>query len=161
MQSNVDFFVRGWEIRPGGADFYVSGEDSVFPPLYMVKKCAPAEKIHRCAFWPNRAKQKIFRKCFHRCLEISSGRRIFAPMMTEPEDNEIGYCAECGAPIGNGRPDRKFCSPRCKSRWHNHKRHPEEGRVEARVLRILRRNREILAKLPEEEFIRPSPSGDL
>ena len=68
-------------------------------------------------------------------------------MMTEPEDNEIGYCAECGAPIGNGRPDRKFCSPRCKSRWHNHKRNPQEGRVEARVLRILRRNREILAKL--------------
>lgn len=68
-------------------------------------------------------------------------------MMIEPEDNGIGYCMECGAPIGNGRPDRKFCSPHCKNRWHNRKRNPQEGRVMLRVLRILRRNREILAKL--------------
>ena len=29
------------------------------------------------------------------------------------------HCLECGDPIPYGRSDRKYCSDRCRNRWHN------------------------------------------
>ena len=61
----------------------------------------------------------------------------------------IGYCLACGDVIeyGHGRPDRKFCSPACKNRWHNQRKAQSWRRYEQRVLRILEDNHEILDKL--------------
>lgn len=30
------------------------------------------------------------------------------------------HCLECGKEMAYGRPDRKFCSSRCKNKFHNH-----------------------------------------
>ena len=56
-------------------------------------------------------------------------------------------CLCCGDPIPYGRPDRKFCSTRCKNRWHNRRRYPSREIVEQRVIRILEQNHAILDRL--------------
>lgn len=57
-----------------------------------------------------------------------------------------GLCMECGARVGNGRTDRKFCSPECKNRYHNREsRRSLAGRRQ--VLSRLNRNYEILSGL--------------
>lgn len=35
-----------------------------------------------------------------------------------PTENHV-HCLECGDPIPYGRSDRKYCSDRCRNRWHN------------------------------------------
>jgi hypothetical protein len=52
----------------------------------------------------------------------------------------------CGKPLPPGRPDRKFCSSRCKSRWHN----DQTGRFNnyrLRVINAIDRNHRILCLL--------------
>lgn len=57
-----------------------------------------------------------------------------------------GLCMECGASLGNGRPDRKFCSNECKNRYHNREvRKSRAGKLQ--VLSRLNRNYEILSGL--------------
>ena len=65
-------------------------------------------------------------------------------------EEEIGHvvrCPQCGKVVGSGRPDKRFCSARCKNQWHNRQRSPSHDKEVQRVLRILNRNREILEKL--------------
>ena len=55
------------------------------------------------------------------------------------------YCLNCGTPL-YGRPDKLFCSERCKDIWHNtRKRQIRMSR--ASVIGILENNHEILARL--------------
>ena len=68
------------------------------------------------------------------------------PMTTDHTDYHC-YCLNCGAPIQVGRTDRKFCSDRCRSRYWNRIRYPKRENKDVEVLRILDRNRDILAKL--------------
>ena len=56
-------------------------------------------------------------------------------------------CLCCGDLILYGRPDRKFCSSTCKNRWHNRQKYPAQELVERRIIRILRRNHDILDRL--------------
>ena len=62
------------------------------------------------------------------------------------DNNHELHCLECGALLTYGRPDRKFCSPQCKNRWHNRKSRQWHYR-QARILSILERNHTILDHL--------------
>ncbi len=57
------------------------------------------------------------------------------------DDPEI-QCLECGGPI-YGRPDKKFCSPCCKNKYHGHLRHARE-KVRSKEMDILVQNYSIL-----------------
>lgn len=65
----------------------------------------------------------------------------------EEEIDHVVRCPQCGKVVGSGRPDKRFCSARCKNQWHNRQRSPSHDKEVQRVLRILNRNREILEKL--------------
>ena len=56
-------------------------------------------------------------------------------------------CLFCGTAIPFGRPDRKFCSPACKNKYHNRRKYPPRELMQRRVLRILDSNRHILDRL--------------
>lgn len=62
-------------------------------------------------------------------------------------DELMTFCLECGQHIGFGRPDRKFCSLRCKNRYHNKQRCMDWHAEQDRILRILSRNHDILERL--------------
>lgn len=62
------------------------------------------------------------------------------------QDARDGLCMECGERLGNGRPDRKFCSSECKNRYHNREFRASRGN-KLRVLSRLNRNYEILSGL--------------
>ena len=64
-----------------------------------------------------------------------------------PEKIPATHCLQCGDFIGYGRPDRKFCGPECKNRYHNQHRYPAREPQEERVLRVLRCNYNILRRL--------------
>ncbi len=53
------------------------------------------------------------------------------------------YCIECGHPLESGRPDRKFCSLRCKNEYHNHQARGPRS-MHLRVHSVLSRNYDIL-----------------
>ncbi|MBR6458503.1 MAG: DUF2116 family Zn-ribbon domain-containing protein [Bacteroidales bacterium] len=55
------------------------------------------------------------------------------------------YCLNCGAPL-YGRPDKLFCSDRCKDSWHNIRR-SRIRKKRSSVMSILDNNHEILAAL--------------
>lgn len=55
-------------------------------------------------------------------------------------------CLECGDPITYGRGDRKFCSDKCKNRYHNSIYHHRRA-VQVKVLRALSQNYRILEDL--------------
>ena len=60
-------------------------------------------------------------------------------------DEKLKYCLNCGAPL-HGRPDKLFCSERCKDSWHNtRKNRIKQSR--ASVLAILNNNHDILESL--------------
>lgn len=56
-------------------------------------------------------------------------------------------CRECAAPLA-GRSDKQFCSDACRTAYHNRK-YREQWHDTARINRILRANRRILALLCE------------
>lgn len=58
-------------------------------------------------------------------------------------------CPQCGKVLARaGRVDRRFCSTECKNHWHNRQRAALSKEKEIRrVMRILEKNREVLAKL--------------
>lgn len=67
--------------------------------------------------------------------------------MAEYLERRQVHCICCGDLILYGRPDRKFCSSTCKNRWHNRQKYPAQELVERRIIRILRRNHDILDRL--------------
>lgn len=65
--------------------------------------------------------------------------------MSLPSSDPL-FCLQCGKPLAAGRPDRKFCSPQCKNRWHN----AQVGRYHnyrLRVVHALDRNHLILKRI--------------
>jgi predicted nucleic acid-binding Zn ribbon protein len=67
--------------------------------------------------------------------------------MKYPEgETDKPVCLECGDVIGYGRTDKKFCSEKCKNRWHNRKQHNSRT-TRARVVGILDKNYSILDRL--------------
>lgn len=55
-------------------------------------------------------------------------------------------CLECGGEIVYGRKDRKFCSMKCKNRYHNRMQNYRRS-VKLRVTSTLEHNYEILDRL--------------
>ena len=65
----------------------------------------------------------------------------------EPPDTRH-HCLQCGDPLPyGGRPDRKFCSQDCRSKYHNIRRLSSREQAEIRVLLLLRHNYDILRRL--------------
>ena len=87
-------------------------------------------------------KSRLF---FFQSLPYPTETAIFAPMKYVLEENEA-RCLECGDPLPYGRTDRKYCSDRCRSRYHN-REHLRWRRRFAWVTGILERNYEILDHL--------------
>lgn len=58
------------------------------------------------------------------------------------------HCLECGKEMVYGRPDRKFCSPECKNRWHN-RSYSAPRLTKIRVQHILEKNYRILVSFME------------
>ena len=56
-------------------------------------------------------------------------------------------CINCGKEIVYGRADRKFCSEACKNEYHNRRRYPYRGDLQAVVLRKIDLNYAILERL--------------
>ena len=56
------------------------------------------------------------------------------------------YCLECGDPIPYGRSDRKYCSDKCRHRYHNRETRRWHRRC-ARIIGILETNYGILESL--------------
>ena len=63
-----------------------------------------------------------------------------------PLQNLEIHCIQCGELLRPGRPDRKFCSARCKNRWHN-ARVGYLNNFRLRTLNALDRNHRILQHL--------------
>ncbi len=80
-------------------------------------------------------------------------------MAYETIDNVAPLCLECGGEIVYGRSDRKFCSPRCKNRYHNRLHHYRRS-VKLMVTSTLERNYEILDRLIKADVTSVS-LGDL
>ncbi len=61
----------------------------------------------------------------------------------------ISYCLACGDIIeyGQGRRDRKFCSPGCKNRYHNKRKAQSWERYQQKIQKTLDNNHKILSKL--------------
>ncbi len=57
----------------------------------------------------------------------------------------VRYCLECGEPL-HGRADKKFCSDQCRTAYHN-RLHAATNQYIRQINSILRKNRNILAKL--------------
>ena len=56
------------------------------------------------------------------------------------------HCLECGDEIGYGRPDRKFCSDKCRNRYHNRRNNPvSSARIKA--LNAIEKNYGILTTM--------------
>ncbi|WP_316832866.1 hypothetical protein [Pedobacter aquatilis] len=55
------------------------------------------------------------------------------------------FCLDCGAPI-KGRADKKYCDDLCRNNYNNQLKAEDQLMVKE-VNRILKRNRDILAKL--------------
>ena len=60
-------------------------------------------------------------------------------------EEKLKHCLNCGEPL-YGRPDKLFCSERCKDNWHNTRR-SRIKRARASVLDILNNNHDILESL--------------
>ncbi len=64
------------------------------------------------------------------------------------EQEPAGHCLECGDPfsVRYGRPEKKFCSPDCRSRYH-YRESRKSGLTRTRVIGRLDRNYGILNEL--------------
>ena len=76
---------------------------------------------------------------------------IFISTKTEIMEYKIsppkhGACLECGSDIEYGRTDKKFCSEKCKNKYHN-KLQKDSRSIHRKVLRGLEKNYIILSKL--------------
>lgn len=76
---------------------------------------------------------------------------IFIRTKTEIMEYKIsppkrGACLECGSQISYGRTDKKFCSEKCKNKYHN-KLQKDSRSIHRKVLRGLEKNYEILSRL--------------
>lgn len=69
------------------------------------------------------------------------------------EKNEERLCMNCGRTL-SGRPDKLFCSTRCKNEWHN-RISGEEKRRRERVFSILCKNYRVLEMMIELEEHNP------
>ncbi|MBQ9184884.1 MAG: hypothetical protein IJ151_03300 [Bacteroidales bacterium] len=69
------------------------------------------------------------------------------------------FCLECGKEMVYGRPDRKFCCPSCKNRYHNRSESASK-RIKLRVQHILEKNYRILLTFLESG-IRDVPLSSL
>lgn len=74
-------------------------------------------------------------------------------------ESKTPHCLECGDPIPYGRSDRKYCSDRCRNRWHNREYRRWQRRY-AQVIGILARNHGILDHLLHIG-VRSVPKGEL
>ena len=63
-------------------------------------------------------------------------------MLRKMEKEDERFCMNCGARLA-GRPDKLFCSARCKNEWHNRIKGDEKRRRE-RIFSILCNNYKIL-----------------
>lgn len=70
----------------------------------------------------------------------------FGGMKEYVQDSSEARCLECGEAIGPGRPDRKFCSARCRNRYNNKKTRSSRS-TKVKVVSQLERNYEILSGL--------------
>lgn len=66
--------------------------------------------------------------------------------MQYDKEEKRGRCLECGDILPYGRSDMKFCSVRCKSRWHYHNFGRFRG-ARQKIIRTLDRNHGILESL--------------
>ena len=98
--------------------------------------------LHSAGCFTETLKTVLF---FLRSLSIRVKTAIFGRMKYLLEDSEP-RCLECGDPLPYGRTDRKYCSDRCRSRYHN-REHLRWRRRFAWVTGILERNYEILDHL--------------
>lgn len=61
------------------------------------------------------------------------------------EKDVVSRCLQCGSVIDySGRPDRKFCCPGCKNRYHNYRRFRRRDTAQRSVFGRLEKNYEIL-----------------
>ena len=70
-------------------------------------------------------------------------------MVTIVKNRKREKCLECGDPIQYGRIDKKFCSDRCKNKWHNR----ESGKflkIHSKVVHTLDKNYKILSHCIEK-----------
>ena len=79
------------------------------------------------------------------------GKTMLSIMLSFDESfkEEKGQCCvQCGKPLSRwGRVDRRFCSQECKNHWHNMHRIRVREKEVKRILRILDKNRDVLANL--------------
>ena len=59
-------------------------------------------------------------------------------------------CLECKGPLGNGRPDRKFCDENCRNAYHN-KQKIFKSKETKKVRLALNKNRRILKNILRKE----------
>lgn len=67
-------------------------------------------------------------------------------MEYKKREENVQVCLECGDEIRYGRKDKRFCSPRCKNRYHNALTIQSRNHHN-RVLAMLHRNYDILERL--------------
>lgn len=63
-----------------------------------------------------------------------------------PENDDRPICLQCGHEIAYGRKDKRYCSEKCRNRYHNLKHHDIRS-VKLRILGALDRNYSVLGKL--------------
>jgi len=86
-------------------------------------------------------------------LDFSASFFTFAQKPPEAMAYTLEYfkimtrCINCGKEIVYGRADRKFCSEACKNEYHNRRRYPYRGDLQAVVLRKIDLNYAILERL--------------
>jgi len=72
---------------------------------------------------------------------------VYAP---DPEEEPRSQCLACGDPIPyGGRPDRKFCSEKCRHDYHNDRRALVRG-VHLRIISAIEKNYRILHYLLDQ-----------
>ena len=71
------------------------------------------------------------------------------PCMNYGMNDEEKHCLECGDPIPYGRPDKAFCSAKCKNR-HYYVHHAGGRFARTRVDAILARNYSLLLELVDD-----------
>ena len=59
------------------------------------------------------------------------------------------FCVECGSPVEYGRPDKKYCSAKCKNAWHNREMRLYKE-IHSRVSTSMAKNYAILDNLLQE-----------
>ena len=118
-----------------GSDFYDSLQLTM-----LCKRMSLQFFRHKAIFLHKNRKNVIF--SFFALLDMPFPFPIFGTMYKISSDGEDRHCLECGEPL-YGRPDKKFCSTSCKSKYHGEMRR-WHNMLYATTLENLNRNYAIL-----------------